>query len=229
MTVAQVAASTLPAMGEPIRWGTALHWALTLTLVISALILAGIVVSRLLFRGRQTQGPALWFHLIILAILPLFLIPIGSFAVFEYATHVRFCGGCHVVMQPYIDDLHDPKSDSLAAAHFQQRSAPGTECYACHADYGIHGTFEAKLAGLKDTYHYVTRTWPDPIRMYKPFQNEQCLKCHNGAKAFMAQAIHLDDDNKVSSDLITQETDCTQCHGPAHELPKRTVRKAEAR
>ncbi len=221
----------LPKMGEPVRWGTALDWAIALTLAISAVIVVGIIVSRLLFRGRQTEGNALWVHLLTLGILPLFLIPIANFAVFEYATQVQFCSGCHVVMQPYVDDLHNPKSDSLAAAHFQQRIAPGTECYTCHADYGIHGTFAAKLSGLKDTYHYVTKTYPEPIKMYTPFRNEECLKCHNGAKPFMAQAIHLDADGKVSTDLMSQGTDCTQCHGPAHELPqvKPTMRQAEAR
>jgi hypothetical protein len=36
----------------------------------------------------------------------------------------------------------------------------------------------------------------------------------------MQQAIHLDDNNQVSSDLLTDNMNCTQCHGPAHELPK---------
>jgi nitrate/TMAO reductase-like tetraheme cytochrome c subunit len=233
VTIAQVAgaARALPAAGEPIRWGTALDWGMTLTLVLSALILAGIVVSLVVFRGRQTEGNALWFHLLTLGIFPLFLIVIGNFSVIEYAKDVRFCGGCHVPMQPYVDDLHNRKSDSLAAAHYLQRSAPGSECYLCHADYGVHGTLVAKLSGLKDVYRLVTHTYPNPIKMYAPFSNELCLKCHNGAKAFMAQGIHLDDDGKVSADLLTQDTDCTQCHGPAHELPKakRAMRQAEAR
>lgn len=210
----------LPAMGEPVRWGSALDWAIWLSLGVSALILIGILASRFFFRGRQTHGHALWLHLITLAILPLVLIPIGNYAVFETSTEVRFCGTCHLVMKPYVDDLHNAKSDSLAAAHFQQRSMPGTECYGCHSDYGLHGTFAAKSEGLRHVYKYWTSTYTFPLKMYAPFSNELCLKCHNGAKAFMQQAIHLDDDNKVSSDLLTNDTNCTQCHGPAHELPK---------
>jgi nitrate/TMAO reductase-like tetraheme cytochrome c subunit len=211
----------LPSMGEPVRWGSTLDWATRLSLVISALILLGILASLLLYRDRQTSGNALWLSLISLAVLPLVLIPIGNFAVFETATEVRFCGTCHLVMKPYVDDLHDAKSHSLAAAHFQQRSSPGTECYSCHSDYGMHGTYAAKLEGMRHVYKYWTSTYTFPIKMYPPgFSNELCLKCHNGAKAFMQQAIHLDDDNKVSSDLLTDDTNCTQCHGPAHELPK---------
>jgi len=233
MTVAQIAgaATQIPTRGEPIRWGTTLNWSITLTLAVSALILLGIVVSLIFFRGRQTEGNALWLHLLTLAVFPLFLIPIGNFAVFESATRVPFCGTCHLVMKPYVDDLHDAKSPSLAAAHFQQRSMPGTECYTCHSDYGIHGTYAAKLEGMRHVYKYWTSTYTLPIKLYAPFSNELCLKCHNGAKAFMAQAIHLDDDNKVSSDLLTDDTNCTQCHGPAHQLPKPTpgARHAGAR
>jgi cytochrome c nitrite reductase small subunit len=217
----------LPSGGEPVRWGGALEWSIWLSLGISALILVGIAVSVIIFRGRQTHGSALWLHLLVLAVFPLALIPIGSFAVLEDSTQVRFCGTCHLVMKPYVDDLHNPKTDSLAAAHFQQRSMPGTECYGCHSDYGLHGTVAAKFEGLRHVYKYWTSTYTFPLKMYPPgFSNELCLKCHNGAKAFMQQAVHLDDNNQVSSDLLTDNMSCTQCHGPAHELPKR---KATAR
>jgi nitrate/TMAO reductase-like tetraheme cytochrome c subunit len=221
----------LPQMGEPVRWGSTLDWAIRLSLVISVLILIGILVSLLWFRGRQTYGNALWLNLLALAVLPLVLIPIGNFAVFETATEVRFCGTCHLVMKPYVDDLHNVKSDSLASAHYQQRSSPGTECYSCHSDYGIHGTVAAKMEGMRHVYKYWTSTYTFPIKMYPPgFSNELCLKCHNGAKAFMEQAIHLNEKNQVSSDLLTDDTNCTQCHGPAHEVPnKPQAQRAEAR
>jgi len=220
----------LPPMGEPVRWGSAQDWAIGISLGISVLVLVGILVSLVFFRGRQTYGNALWLNLLALAVLPLVLIPIGNFAVFETATEVKFCGTCHLVMKPYVDDLHNVKSDSLASAHYQQRSSPGTECYSCHSDYGIHGTIAAKMEGMRHVYKYWTSTYTFPIKMYQPFTNEQCLKCHNGAKAFMSQAIHLNDQNQVSSDLLTDDTNCTQCHGPAHEVPnKPQTQRAEAR
>lgn len=205
--------------GQPLKWGSALDWAVAITLVLSALILACIVVSRIVYRDRQVEGSALWLHLLSLGVFPLLILAIGNFAVLEEAKQVRFCGACHITMKPYIDDLHDPESGSLAALHFQHRSAPGTDCYSCHANYGVHGTFKAKLTGLVDVYKYVTRTYELPLEMRAPFDNVLCLKCHDGAKLFMAQKIHLDG-GEVSEGLRTGKFACGLCHSPAHDIPQ---------
>ena len=141
----------------------------------------------------------------------------------EYATEVQFCGSCHLTMKPFIDDLHNPKSQSLASLHSQNRFAPGTECYSCHANYGVHGTLEAKLTGLRHVYKYNTGTYHLPLKMPQPFENMLCLKCHNGAKRFMAQEVHLEN-GLVSEELRSSKTECIQCHGPAHDIPQ--IKKA---
>jgi len=206
--------------GEAVKWGTALDWAIALTAGISALIILGLLASLVIFRGRQTEGSALWVHLLSLGVLPLVLLGVGQFATMEYATEVQFCGSCHQTMKVYIDDLHNPKSESLASLHAQHRFRPGTECYSCHANYGVHGTLEAKLTGLRHVYKYNTGTYELPLKMPHAFDNGLCLKCHNGAKRFMAQAIHLDDKGeKVSEELRTTQTECVSCHGPAHSVP----------
>ena len=110
--------------GEVIRWGTALDWAITLTIAISALIIVCILIARIVFRYHQTEGSALWLHLLGLGVLPLFVLVTGNFAVLEYATEVQFCGTCHLTMKAYIDDLHNPKSPSLAAAPLPNASLP---------------------------------------------------------------------------------------------------------
>ena len=156
-------AATTAHGGEVVRWGSAVDWAVALTAGISALILILIVVSLVVFRGRQTEGSALWVHLLSLGVLPLVLLAIGQFATLEYATEVQFCGSCHLTMKPYIDDLHNPKSASLASLHAQNRMGPGTECYSCHANYGVHGTIEAKLTGLRHVYKYNTGTYHLPL------------------------------------------------------------------
>ena len=219
------AASTAIHGGEVVRWGSALDWAIALTMGISVLIVVGILLSLFLFRGRQTEGSALWVHLLSLGVLPLVLLAIGNFATLEYATEVQFCGSCHATMKPYIDDLHNRNSQSLASLHAQNRFSPGTECYSCHANYGLHGTLEAKLTGLRHVYKYNTATYHLPIAMPHPFDNLLCLKCHNGAKRFMAQDIHLEN-GQVSEELRTNKTECIQCHSPAHDIPK--VKKATA-
>jgi len=219
------AASTAVQGGEVARWGTALDWAIALTAGISAVILICIVASLIVYRGRQTEGSALWVHLLSLGVLPLVLLAIGNFATLEYATEVQFCGSCHLTMKPYIDDLHNPKSQSLASLHAQNRMSPGAQCYACHANYGIHGTITAKLTGLRHVYKYNTGTYHLPLKMPEPFENTLCLKCHNGAKRFMAQDVHLEN-GKVSEELRTNKTECVSCHAPAHDIPP--VKKAAA-
>lgn len=201
------------------KWGTALDWSIALTLGVAVLILVCIALSRVLYRGRQAEGSALWLHLVGLGILPLFLLATGNFTVFEYAKEEEFCGACHRTMKPYIDDLHDAKSQSLAALHFQNRFAPGAACYSCHANYGVHGTVEAKMTGLRHVYKYVTGTYHLPLKLPTPFDNGLCLKCHDGAKRFMAQDVHLEA-GRVAAELRTGQTECVQCHAPAHELPK---------
>jgi nitrate/TMAO reductase-like tetraheme cytochrome c subunit len=121
-------------------------------------------------------------------------------------------------MQPYIDDLRDAASRSLAARHFQHRSARGSECYSCHANYGVHGTFEAKLTGLRDVYRYVTRTYQLPLKMRAPYENALCLKCHGEAKRYVEafEGVHL----KLSDQLRTGLIQCVGCHKLAHDIPR---------
>jgi nitrate/TMAO reductase-like tetraheme cytochrome c subunit len=195
--------------------GTTLSWAMTLTVALSVAILVVIVASRVLYRGRLTEGGAMWLHLIGLGVLPLGLLAVGNFATLEYAKEERFCDACHVAMAPYVADLTNPHSQSLAALHYQDRFAPGTECYACHADYGLHGTFEAKLTGIRDLYRYATRTYQVPIHMERPYSNGLCLKCHDGARAFMAEESHVED-GRLSPDLASGATPCTECHKRVH-------------
>ena len=212
-------ASELRALrGEPLRWGSALDWAIVLTIGVSGLILMCILLSLVAYRDRQTEGNALWLHFLSLGILPLLLLAVGNFAVLEYAKEERFCGTCHLTMKPYIDDLHNGKSRSLAALHLQHRFARGTECYSCHANYGVHGTFEAKMRGLQDVYKYVTRTYHLPVKMRAPYENALCLKCHSEAKRFVAawEGIHL----KLSDQLRTGLIKCVGCHKLAHDIPK---------
>jgi nitrate/TMAO reductase-like tetraheme cytochrome c subunit len=214
-----------PRFEEPLRWGAALDWSIGLTIALAVLILVCIGASLVLYRGRQAEGSALWVHLLSLGVFPLFLLAVANYSVMEYATEERFCASCHLTMQPYVSDLLNPRSESLAALHHQNRFARGTECYSCHANYGIHGTFEAKTTGLRHVYKYVTGTYHLPITMPAPFDNNLCLKCHAGAKRFMAQEIHLED-GKVSAELRENKTECVQCHSPAHDV---ATKKAAAR
>jgi len=201
-------------------WGTALDWSIIFTLVLSASIIVIIIVARVVYHDRQDDAPAVWLHLLSLCLFPILLLFFGNFTVFGYAEQERFCASCHLTMQPYIDDINNPNSNGLAAWHHQNRFSPlGEEaCYTCHADYGIHGTFRAKLSGLQDAYAYAMGTYHLPIKMRKPFKNSLCLKCHNDTRLFMSVGSHLDANNKVSSEILNNTLQCTVCHGSAHRL-----------
>jgi len=176
-------------------------------------------VTRIKYRGRLTEGGARLIHLLSLAILPLVMLPFANITVLEYTKQVNFCGSCHLAMQPYLNDMMKPGQQSLAALHFQDRFAPtqqGTECYECHADYGVHGTFVVKLQGLHDTYSYTTGNYKLPIALGKPLSDDMCLKCHVQAKPFLSQALHLDKTGKVSPLILSGTIRCEMCHPSGH-------------
>ena len=212
------AAQIDPVHGVVPRWGTTLDWAITITIVLCVLILAGILLSRILFRGRQTEGIALWFHLLTLGVMPLFLLVIGNFAVLEYAKEERNCSGCHRVLKTYEMDMKNPASDSLAALHFQHRFAPGTSCYSCHTNYGVHGSVAGKIAGLGHALRYLTGQYQLPLKIAGPYPNALCLQCHQGAKRFMAREEHLDGPGRTSASLFGDKARCLDCHKPAHRV-----------
>jgi nitrate/TMAO reductase-like tetraheme cytochrome c subunit len=207
--------------GVYLEWGSALEWNIIFTFMLCAMILFCIGLSLVLYRGRQTEGNALWLHLLGLCIFPLFVLPFGNFTIFEYTKQERSCAACHSSMDPSVNDRTASDGKSLAATHYQDRFAPGEECYTCHANYGVHGTFSAKVLGLNDAWRELTGTYSVPIKMRQPFPNMLCLKCHNGARKFMKEDSHTDAGGVVAKDLLTDKTRCTECHVPGHMLPGR--------
>ena len=45
-----------------------------------------------------------------------------------------------------------------------------------------------------------------------------CLKCHYGAKRFMARDEHLESPGKISTFLVDDKTRCLDCHKVAHRV-----------
>jgi hypothetical protein len=208
-------------VGHPFQqqWGSWVDWGILLTMILCLTIVGLVVVSRIVYRGRLTEGGAQVLHLLALGILPLVLLPFANFTVMEYTKQVNFCGSCHLAMQPYLNDMLKPGHQSLAALHFQDRFAPtqaGTGCYSCHADYGVHGTLVAKLGGLHDAYSYMTGSFTMPIRLRQPLSDDMCLKCHDAAKPFMSQPLHLDKNGAVSPLILNGTIRCEMCHPAGH-------------
>jgi cytochrome c nitrite reductase small subunit len=181
-----------------------------------ALLAANIVLlvfSLVRYRGRAAgRGP--WAALIVgVAVLPALSIAFGSVLVFARAERVEFCSSCHEAMKPYVDDMLDPASASLAAVHFRNRYIPRNQCYNCHTSFGMFGTLQAKAAGIIDVHRYYTRSFRRPLAMREPYPNTDCLQCHAGAVRWVA--AHLDRRDEILDGRLS----CMSCHGdsaPAH-------------
>jgi nitrate/TMAO reductase-like tetraheme cytochrome c subunit len=199
-------------------WGGSLDWAIVMSILLCAFVLACTVAHFFLYRGREFETKSLALGSISLVIAPLVLLPISNFAVLRYTKQEAFCTSCHSVMQPYADDMRNPASKTMAARHYQDRFAEFSECYSCHVNPGMYGMFEAKLTGLQEAYVYATGHYRLPLKMDTPFSNGACLRCHAGARKFMAEDSHLDADGKIDRDLVSGTTRCQECHGPGHQV-----------
>ena len=176
------------------------------------LVLLLVLYTAVFHRKRLLEPTAKWLHLIGLCILPLFIWFLGNFVAYEEAKKVEFCGSCHPVMDPYVNDLKDPNSKTLAAIHYQNRYIGEEQCYSCHVDYGIFGTYQAKMNGLMHLYKFYTATWKLPIKLYQSYPNGICLNCHDRAKKFEQEEVHIG----IRGDLASNAMSCLDCHSPSH-------------
>jgi cytochrome c nitrite reductase small subunit len=139
----------------------------------------------------------------------------------ERTTTVSACGSCHV-MTPFVQDLANVKSDTLAATHFKNRYIRDNQCYACHSDYGFGGTLRAKFAGLGHVWRYTTGRYALPIKIAHPYPNARCLGCHEESQKFLNAAGHPKEDLRP---LLDGTVSCLDCHGPAHPALQREARR----
>lgn len=191
---------------------TAVGLANELGIALGIIVLLVVLYTMIFHRGRLLERTAMWLHLVGLAILPLFILFLGNFVALEEAKKVSFCGSCHPVMDPYVNDMLDPTSKTLAAVHYKNRYIVAEHCYSCHVSYGLFGTFDAKMAGMKDVYRFYTATWKLPIQLSVPYSNWNCLYCHEGAQKYEELDLHVD----FRDDFASDEVSCNECHTGAH-------------
>jgi len=171
-------------------------------------------------RRRITEEQSKWLLFLGVAVLPIPAVLLSGVVGVEHSKAVSFCNSCHP-MDPFLDDMRDIDSETLAAVHFKNRFIQKEHCYTCHTDYGIFGTMEAKLAGLGHIYMDATGRWDAPISLSKPYQFRICLNCHAGALKFELEEDHED----VIEEVVNGETDCTECHEMGH--PERDDRSEQ--
>ena len=180
-----------------------------------AFVLLNLILLALAWRYLTTSGVSAstrgWLFVGV-GLVPLMVAFLSFAHGLEQSATVASCGSCHV-MTPFVADLRDLQSDSLAATHFKNRYIRDHHCYTCHSDYGLGGTLRAKLEGLGHVWRYTTGAYEIPIKIARPYDNVRCLGCHGESQKFLNAAGHPKED---LPSLAANKTSCLDCHGPAH-------------
>jgi hypothetical protein len=60
---------------------------------------------------------------------------------------------------------------------------------------------------------------PDTIRLYQPYNNRECLHCHEGARSFLNADAHTETDTTMRS-MLANRTSCltSGCHDAIHDV-----------
>ncbi|HEY0706019.1 MAG TPA: NapC/NirT family cytochrome c [Polyangia bacterium] len=132
----------------------------------------------------------------------------------DESSRTRFCLSCHE-MERYGRSLFADNRKALPAVHFQDRLIDREHaCYTCHTDYALFGDVKAKLNGLKHVYvHYLGKV-PEKMALYQPYQNHNCLHCHDDARGYLEAPPH----QAVSAQIASGALSCLKCHAAGHDL-----------
>ncbi len=162
----------------------------------------------------------------VLAFLALFVLPalsvwVGFSGQMERAESTRFCLSCHV-MHDFGRSLYVDDPSYLPAVHFQNNLVPRDHaCYTCHTDYTMFGPIQSKIRGLHHIYVEYLGTIPKPenIKLYTPFNNRECLYCHDGARDFEEESSHSKTPDMMSR-IISNQMSCmtANCHDVVHDV-----------
>lgn len=183
---------------------------------------AGIVVLVLvqhIYRDKILRGTYHSLLLVGLFILPITATLSTTATVFEGTKSVQACASCHV-MHPFVNDMKNPSSPTLAARHFRNNWIARDQCYACHVTYGATGTLAGKRDGFRHWVYFITNTYADPIKYTGSYENSNCLACHGETTKWK----HVKSHEALAAELSSDRIACIRCHGPPHPLPsERTV------
>jgi nitrate/TMAO reductase-like tetraheme cytochrome c subunit len=162
----------------------------------------------------------------VLAFIGLFILPVvagtqGFTDHMEQAKTTRFCLSCHV-MEPFGRTLLIDDPSFVPAAHFQNHLVPADQaCFTCHTTYTMFGDYEAKLRGVRHLYVQYLGHVPKPadITLYSPYNNRECLHCHQGMRKFEAAAAHHRTPQMLAQ-IEANRLSCTasNCHEFIHDV-----------
>jgi len=175
-----------------------------------------LIIYTLTFRRQQLhEASSKWMLFIGICLLPMPVMLLSTAVGLEQSKNVEFCMSCHV-MKPFVDDLKNPASKTLAALHYKNRYIQHEQCYRCHTDYGILGTMQAKKSGLGHIWKAGTGSYKLPIKMSKPYVFAICLDCHSDSAKFNKEAAH----DGVVKETLAGKGSCLDCHDSPHPAPE---------
>lgn len=215
---AQLPASLFGAEQENIvRWAR-------LAGILAVVLALGLVLAVVVQGHPRVSATGKWLLLLGAVVLPAFHTLVGWQVGLHQSKTVSSCASCHT-MEPYLRDMRNSDSRTLAAQHFQNRWIPHNQCYECHTDYGLLGDLSAKSDGLGHILKYCAGSYEEPIRPRKAYGLGHCLKCHAGAKGYEELAEHREPE--VVESLRKGTMSCLECHAAPHPRPgKRDGRPA---
>lgn len=199
----------LPGIAVHIPAWSVLLYGLVVLALVGALIL---VLHPNLTRSREGK----MFAFLALFMVPVVALGVGGNEQMQRSEQTQFCLSCHI-MAPWGQSLWISDPGHLAAAHFQNHRVPADQaCYTCHTDYGQFGTIRAKLEGLHHVYVQYLGTPMNPIQLYHPYNNRECLHCHAGARSFVDDPIH----SAMMDTLTSNKLSCVSsgCHDVVHNV-----------
>lgn len=187
--------------------------AVAAVLVVTLLIAVLVVARPGMTAGRG--GKMLAF--LGLFVFPVFACLLGLDDHIERSKKTQFCVSCHI-MEPYGKSLMVDDKSYIPAAHFQNNRIPRDQaCYTCHTDYTLYtGGIKAKIRGLHHVYAQYVGTAHQPVKLYQPFNNRECLHCHLGARSFEEGTTH----SAIMDDIKRNQLSCVSsgCHDLVHNV-----------
>jgi nitrate/TMAO reductase-like tetraheme cytochrome c subunit len=189
-----------------------------IVIVFAVLTITILIAGLLVWRPGITSGRGGKM----LAFLGLFIFPafaglLGLDQHVESSKQTQFCLSCHI-MEPYGKSLKVDDKSYIPAAHFQNNRVPRDQaCYTCHTDYTLYtGGFKAKIRGLHHIYAQYLGKPEQPVKLYHPFNNRECLHCHLGARSFEEGATH----SAIMEDIKSNQLSCVSsgCHDMVHNV-----------
>lgn len=151
------------------------------------------------FKSVNWKDPLNRWKLLFFLVLTFLGIAGGSYGAIAATSTNSFCSSCHE-MQP-------------EAVTHRVTSHSQINCVDCHIKPGIDNKLKSKVGAMKELYHHVTRTVPNPIYAHKKVEDVVCIQCHS----FNRMVTATGDLIVNHQGHIEAEIPCLTCHaGVAH-------------